>query len=195
MRFSWRKSLEPFPWWEFGFPCSTVRTVLRRRTPWRAHFSKQPCFGIEKSPRSFFNSLNEFIVMTETRNCFFCIVIDTNLNMFFRLGGGVTPKGTENANPWAWPGPWYGSATTDIQFQQKKKFFWKKGRIKRSTLSNDHNFHFIKWSEIESVEDVRFFWENNCTRFFSLWCVECIDCFALCFHSNKKRNPQKVYLG
>jgi hypothetical protein len=53
---------------------------------WRLQLSKLPCFG-SAMPTSLFASFT----------------------MFLRLGGTGTPRHTENARPWAWPGPWYGS--------------------------------------------------------------------------------------
>ena len=76
------KSCQPQSLWLLGFPCSTVNTVFRRRTPCFAQGLKSPDSGIGR-PKSAFSSLK----------------------MFFKDGGGVMPGPTLNARPFAWPGP------------------------------------------------------------------------------------------
>mmetsp|Transcript_47494 Transcript_47494/g.75100 ORF Transcript_47494/g.75100 Transcript_47494/m.75100 type:complete len:279 (+) Transcript_47494:284-1120(+) len=70
---------------ERGFPSSTVRTELRSNTPCCDHEVRSPC-GHGQFPASF--------------------------SIFIRLGGTLTPRGTEKDRPIAWPLPWYGSWPT-----------------------------------------------------------------------------------
>lgn len=77
------KSCQPQSLWLLGFPCSTVNTVFRRRTPCFAQGLRSPDCGMGR-PKSLFISLK----------------------MFFRDDGGVTPGPTLNARPFAWHGPW-----------------------------------------------------------------------------------------
>ncbi len=72
----------PFPWCDPGSPSRTVSTAFRSSTPRRAHGLRSPASG-EGTPRSSSSSASRF-----------------------RSDGGFpTPGGTENASPWAWPGP------------------------------------------------------------------------------------------
>jgi len=74
---------QPFFWWLFAVPPLTVSTVLSKSTPCCAHLVKSPCFGTVNFTSG--SSLN-------------------SLYIFFKLGGGVVPGGTEKLNPIACPG-------------------------------------------------------------------------------------------
>ena len=99
----------PWPLWLFAFDFVTeklfkesgpakktnkinlpVKTALSIRTPWSAHELRSPWFGTRVNDGTFSSWIS-------------------SLNMFFKLGGGGVGRKTENDNPWAWFGPWYGS--------------------------------------------------------------------------------------
>ena len=71
-------SSQPFLLWLLAIPSTTVRTVLRSRTPCLAQPSNSPVL----------NSASGYSLLI-------------SLKMFLRLGGGGTSLFTENANPFA----------------------------------------------------------------------------------------------
>ena len=69
--------------------------------------------------------------------------------MFFKLGGGGVGRNTENDNPWAWFGPWYGSCPR-ITTLNKIQFLWV-----TKTLWWNLNFAKTFWCPSENILDCR----------------------------------------
>ena len=93
----------PMSLWECASPLRTVNTVFNNRTPSRAQSCR--CGEVLWQPISSSNSWY----------------------IFLKDGGNLALGWTENANPCAWLGPWYGSwpkITTLISSNGVKSKAW-----------------------------------------------------------------------
>eukprot|EP00971_Amphidinium_carterae_P176700 3503497-Amphidinium_carterae.1 len=77
--------------WDIGLDCCTVSMEFNKKTPCRAHEVRSPCCA-----KGFASGSQQ----------------PASFSMFRKLGGTLTPLGTENESPMACPGWWYGSWPT-----------------------------------------------------------------------------------